>query len=117
MCAQARMHGGIAKACAGGFMPGQSSRRSRSARARIAVTLAVSSVSAFLFTSICARADDRSIDGSGNNLGSFSLGQVGSIYIREASGAHYADGISAPNGSSRPDARTISNTLMFQGEN
>src|SRR5205823_4334154 len=36
--------------------------------------------------------------------------------LREASGAHYADGMSSPAGASRPSARLISNALMTQGE-
>ena len=37
-------------------------------------------------------------------------------YLREASGSHYSDGISAPAGTNRPSARLISNILAAQGD-
>ena len=64
----------------------------------------------------CSRAEDRSIDGTGNNLANPLWGSAGTDYSREASGAHYADGISAPSVAGLPSARAVSNTLMSQGE-
>lgn len=43
-------------------------------------------------------------------------GSASSDYLREKSGAHYADGISAPAGANRPSARAISNALVAQGD-
>jgi len=58
----------------------------------------------------------RSYDGTGNNLANASWGAAGTQYLREASGAHYADGRSAPAGSDRPGARELSNALASQGD-
>ncbi|MBL0928002.1 MAG: peroxidase [Phycisphaerales bacterium] len=56
----------------------------------------------------------RSYDGTGNNPGQPAWGSAGTNYLREASGAHYADGLSAPAGASRPGARAISNLIVDQ---
>jgi hypothetical protein len=58
----------------------------------------------------------RTYDGTGNNLANPNWGAVNTPYLREASGAHYADGVSAPAGADRPGAREISNALAAQGE-
>lgn len=58
----------------------------------------------------------RSFNGQGNNLVHPMWGSAISDYLREQSGAHYADGKSAPNGASRPSARVISNALVAQGD-
>src|SRR6476659_7517166 len=63
------------------------------------------------------RAEDRTFDGTGNNLLNPLWGSAGTDYTREASGAHYADGISAPQVAGLPSARDVSNSLMTQGEN
>jgi hypothetical protein len=55
----------------------------------------------------------RSIDGSGNNLAHPSWGKAGTDFLRVAP-AQYADGASAPAGSSRPSARVISNAVSDQ---
>lgn len=59
-----------------------------------------------------AWADDRTIDGTGNNLANPAWGCLGSPLIRGSSGAHYFDGI----GSLMPRAnpRTASNMLGAQ---
>src|SRR3954462_7495093 len=62
-------------------------------------------------------AEDRSIDGTGNNLSNLLWGSAGTDYGREASGAHYADGISTPIVAGLPSARAVSNMMMTQGEN
>src|ERR1700694_5418320 len=54
-----------------------------------------------------------SIDGSGNNLTHTDWGSDGQDLLRKAA-AQYADGLSAPSGASRPDARTISNAIAAQ---
>jgi hypothetical protein len=59
----------------------------------------------------------RTIDGSGNNFAHPNWGAAGSDYLREASGAHYIDGLSAPPGLLRPSARLISNLVVNQAEN
>ena len=58
----------------------------------------------------------RSFDGKNNNAAHPLWGSASSDYLREKSGAHYADGISAPAGANRPSARTISNELAAQGD-
>jgi len=57
----------------------------------------------------------RSYDGTGNNLAHASWGAANTDYLREASGADYADGRSAPAGATRPSARAISNAVADQG--
>ena len=69
----------------------------------------------------CARAsrshaEDRTFDGTGNNLANPLWGSAGTDYSREASGAHYADSISAPQVAGLPEHRAVSNSLMTQGE-
>ena len=58
----------------------------------------------------------RSFDGKNNNAAHPLWGSASSDYLREISGAHYADGISAPAGANRPSARAISNALVAQGD-
>src|ERR1700733_13303144 len=56
----------------------------------------------------------RAINGNNNNLAHPDWGAPGSHLLREASGTHYADGISAmarPNG---PSARAVSNAVFRQ---
>jgi hypothetical protein len=60
-----------------------------------------------------AGAEDRTLDGSGNNLDNTTWGQAGTQLERMADPA-YADGISEPAGASRPDPRTISNAAAAQ---
>lgn len=56
----------------------------------------------------------RTYDGGGNNPQFPDWGRAGSDYLRDQSGAHYADGIAAPSGADRPSARIISNTIADQ---
>jgi peroxidase len=58
----------------------------------------------------------RTYDGSGNNVQHPLWGTPGVNYLRERSGARYADGKSAPAGANRPSARVISNALVAQGD-
>jgi hypothetical protein len=58
----------------------------------------------------------RSLDGSNNNRAKPQWGSANTNYLREASGAAYADGKSAPAGASRPSVRAISNALCDQGD-
>src|SRR2546423_11537144 len=53
------------------------------------------------------RAEDRSYDGTGNNLANPLWGSAGTDYLREASGAHYADGIWTPVVAGLPSARAV----------
>jgi hypothetical protein len=55
----------------------------------------------------------RSIDGSGNNTDNPDWGAAGSQFLRSGSAA-YTDGLSAPAGPDRPDARDISNAVFSQ---
>src|SRR3954469_25686574 len=73
-------------------------------------------VSAALSPQLTLRAEDRTFDGTGNNLANPLWGSAGTDYTREASGAHYADGISAPIVAGLPSARLVSNAMMTQGE-
>ena len=59
-----------------------------------------------------AHADQRAIDGTGNNPGNPLMGCAGSYLQRGPSGAHYADGIGSPM--NRPNARALSNALGAQ---
>jgi hypothetical protein len=63
-----------------------------------------------------AAPEFRSYDGSGNNQAHPEWGCAGTDYLRERSGARYADGKSAPAGADRPSARAISNAVSDQGE-
>ena len=58
-------------------------------------------------------AEVRSIDGTGNNLNHPIWGSAGSQLSRVTSVA-YSDGVSAPAGVNRPNARVISNALSAQ---
>lgn len=55
----------------------------------------------------------RTYDGSYNNLNNPEWGSAGSNLLRVAK-ASYADGISAPAGTERPNPREVSNTLFAQ---
>ncbi len=57
----------------------------------------------------------RTYDGRGNNRFHTDWGNANVPYLREASGAHYADGRSVPPGADRPSARIISNMVSAQG--
>ncbi len=63
---------------------------------------------------ILCSADIRSIDGTGNNLLNPALGAADAALVRLAA-PQYADGISAPSGTTRPSARVISNTIADHG--
>jgi peroxidase len=57
----------------------------------------------------------RAIDGTGNNLANPTWGSAGVDLLRKAPAA-YADGVSAPAGTTRPSARVISNTIVAHPE-
>lgn len=57
----------------------------------------------------------RSFSGMNNNRFHRAWGAAG-IYFRRISPADYADEKSAPAGAMRPNPRTISNTLLYQGD-
>lgn len=63
-----------------------------------------------------AAPEFRSWDGRGNNRANATWGSASTAYLRETSGAAYADGVSAPAGARRPSARVISNALSAQGD-
>jgi len=71
-------------------------------------------LSASLASPSPAPAEDRTLDGSGNSLTNPQWGSLNTPLLREASGAHYADGIWAPAGASRPSPRLISNAVLAQ---
>ena len=60
-----------------------------------------------------AAAEDRTINGSGNNAANPAWGSVGSLLAREASGCHYTDGV-AEMINWRTGAREISNAIGVQ---
>jgi hypothetical protein len=78
------------------------------------------SVTAVIMTSgLAAMADDfkeetRASNGSNNNLAHPDWGMPGSHLLREASGTHYADGISAMSRPTGPSPRAISNAIFHQ---
>jgi hypothetical protein len=58
-------------------------------------------------------AEDRSYDGSGNNVANPTWGQAGTLLDRIGDPA-YGDGVSTPGGASRPGPRELSNGLASQ---
>jgi hypothetical protein len=58
-------------------------------------------------------AQNRSIDGAGNNLSALSWGSVNQQLDR-ACPSQYGDGLSMPAGASRPSARAVSNAIVAQ---
>jgi peroxidase len=71
-------------------------------------------MSATLVVGATAHAQDRSIDGVGNNPTHPEWGAPGQNLLRGPSGAHYADGVSALAGADRPSPRAVSNALFKQ---
>ena len=61
-----------------------------------------------------AAIEFRSIDGTGNNTANPNWGSTGTHLLREASGAHYTDGLNSPARSIQPSARLISNEISTQ---
>ncbi len=59
--------------------------------------------------------DFASIDGTGNNENSPTLGTTGTQLLRITT-SEYADGLSAPAGEERPSARAVSNAVAAQDE-
>ena len=78
-------------------------------RLRVGGTVALIAISA-----VGGYAENRSYDGSGNNLLEPTLGAAGTIFPRVAP-ATYDDGASAPAVGTRANARTISNALCDSG--
>ncbi|MDA7931872.1 hypothetical protein N9F61_00875 [Akkermansiaceae bacterium] len=60
-------------------------------------------------------AENRSIDGSGNNEANPTWGQAKHPFIRRLQSA-YADGANEPSGDDRPPTRAVSNALVAQEE-
>lgn len=60
-----------------------------------------------------ARAENRSYDGSGNNLTNSSWGAAGTTLLRKVPAA-YGDLVSTPAGGSRPNPREVSNVAIAQ---
>jgi hypothetical protein len=76
---------------------------------RIARTVAIT----LLLLPSITEAENRSFDGSGNNVEHPQWGVVGTQFIRVAPPA-YGDGISTPSGADRPRAREVSNAVGNQ---
>lgn len=55
----------------------------------------------------------RSFDGTGNNPDDFEMGSSDEP-LKRLTSAQYSDGMSAPTGTDRPDARTVSNVMASQ---
>jgi hypothetical protein len=66
-----------------------------------------------LFSCCGAVAEDRSIDGSGNNVANPQWGMAVTAYSRVSPPA-YGDGIRAPSGAERPEPRIVSNAVGQQ---
>ena len=67
----------------------------------------------FLITCSLAIAENRTIDGSYNNLANPQWGSTGTA-LKRISGAAYSDEISTPAGPNRPSPRVISNIILNQ---
>ncbi len=65
-------------------------------------------------TSSVAESSVRSIDGSGNNLANSTWGAAGTMFSRLDPTNYYGDLIGSPAGSSRPNARDLSNAFGDQ---
>ncbi|HTQ40057.1 MAG TPA: peroxidase family protein [Pirellulales bacterium] len=65
------------------------------------------------FSPFALLAEDRSYDGTGNNIANPTWGAAGTDFIRNAPAA-YGDGYSTPSGADRPNPRFISNTVVAQ---
>ena len=61
-----------------------------------------------------APAENRTYDGSSNNLQHPEWGTAGSMFPRWDARTHYEDGIGAPNGATRPNSRSVSNIIGNQ---
>jgi len=61
-----------------------------------------------------AAVEFRSIDGTGNNTANPDWGSTGIHLLRQASGAHYTDGLNSPARSAQPSPRHISNEIFAQ---
>lgn len=61
-----------------------------------------------------AFGENRTFDGSGNNIASPALGMAGANLLRLTTPA-YSDGLSAMAGGSRPNPRDVSNAVVAQG--
>ncbi len=59
-----------------------------------------------------ALAENRSIDGSGNNIANTSMGAAGSLLLRGSAGCQYSDGTGAMM--NRPNPRELTNALSAQ---
>jgi len=79
-------------------------------RTRSAALLACLSIA-----STASATEYRPIDGYGNNPFRPSWGAA-NIQLERESGPYYADGISAPTGTERPNPREVSNTFFAQDE-
>ena len=88
--------------------PARSSHLMSPARRGIIVALLL-----LLWSPSAVRADDRTIDGSGNNIANPAWGSVDVQLLRQATPA-YGDAISTPAGSGLPSARAISNAVVAQ---
>lgn len=60
--------------------------------------------------------ENRTIDGSNNNLATPQMGAAG-VTLDRISDPAYADGLATPSGASRPNARAISNAVAAQTAN
>jgi hypothetical protein len=80
---------------------------------RCASIICVMQISA-AFVGPCGRAEDRAIDGSGNNLAHPEWGSAGSNFARLAP-VDYADGIGSARLAGRPNPRSVGTALFRQG--
>ena len=86
------------------------------ALAAVAASVAVLAADAALIAQAVrgATPEIQSFDGLNNNLAHPRWGLLATSLLRGTSGAHYADGRSAPAGQKRPLARQISNAIFKQ---
>jgi peroxidase len=64
--------------------------------------------------SLSPAAEFRTFDGTSNNVNHPDWGAAGVHLLRQASGAHYSDGVASMGGAGRPSPRVISNAIFDQ---
>ena len=72
-------------------------------------------VVAIVLIASSVQAEDRTLDGSGNNLTNTQWGAAETRFTRGSSGAFYNGNGFSPAGATRPSARAISNAVVAQG--
>jgi peroxidase len=80
----------------------------------ILLTLTLAFAASADFDSASPAEEFRTFDGTGNNLTHLDWGAAGAHLLRQASGAHYSDGIASMGGAGQASPRAISNAIFDQ---